>query len=199
MTLIKFTSSEGTEIVAQYNPNTITQGISADFSVDGAKRTAEAIKWNKSGFMTWGFTLIYEDSESETATIVSNVTALKTLLMTPLDSLHEPDGVTVSFGSISFIGYCKSFDLQYTGFDLDGAPLTAEVKLSFHEIWPEGSDPQSPDITHLITFNEGDYLSKISNEIYGSTNYMTQLARANNLDSFRGIEPGKKIYVPPLQ
>lgn len=199
MALITFTSSEGAEATAQYNPSTVSHGSTAEYSVDGATRTAEDIKWNKSGFLTWNFSLSYDDSENESASVVSNVSALKTLLMTPLDSSHEPDGVTVSFGSIIFVGYCKSFDVTYSSFDLDGAPLSAEVKLSFNELWPEGSDPQSPDITHLITFNEGDYLSKISLEIYGSTDYVTQVARANNLDSFRGIEVGRKLYFPPLQ
>jgi len=113
-------------------------------------------------------------------------------------SEHKSAQLKVKFGSIEFLGNCTSFKVDYIDFDITGEPLTAEVNLQFLEE-PDAADVQSPDITHLITVKEGDHISNIVKKIYGSPIYVTDVARANNLTSFRGIESGSKLYFPPLQ
>jgi hypothetical protein len=207
-TFIKFTDSSGNSLSAQYNPNLISHDAAVNYQ-EGSKAIGEGenqtnTKYTGSNAPSWKFVLIYDDSESEQPTVVKKVKALRKKLIGVVGDKHEPFKIKVEFGSIGFLGVCTNFSLTYNGFDLEGEPLYAEVSLSFKElptaaVQAAATDQQSPDITHLITINEGDHLTNISSKIYGSPAYVFQLAKANNLDSFRGIEHGKKIYFPPLQ
>ena len=207
-TFIKFTDSDQASILAKYNPNLISYDASVNYQEGGKALGSEEnqsnTKYTGSNAPSWKFVVIYDDSTSESATVVTSVKALREKLIGVVGAKHEPYKIKVEFGSIIFNGVCKNFRTKYTGFDLDGEPLSATIDLTFMELptaatQAAGTDQQSPDITHLITFNEGDHLTTISSKIYGSSAYVLQVAKANNLDSFRGIEHGKNIYFPPLQ
>jgi hypothetical protein len=215
---ISFTRvADNTIIKAKYNPNkleysttpTIIREDEDDVSITTVDNE-EAKKPNvRPSYGTWSFELFYDESEPELSPlikgvpvtyekIVDKIAALRTHLLDVVPSEHESAEIQVKFGSIEFTAFCTSFSATYNDFDISGEPLTAEVKLSFQEE-PPTADVQSPDITHLITFRDGDHLSKIAKKIYGSTDYITQVAQVNKLHSFRGLDPGVKLYFPPLQ
>lgn len=214
---ISFTRTNDNEsLEAKYNPNSLsynTKQIIVQNNLDTTITTPENKKSKaptiKPDFGTWSFSLFYDESAIDLAPfmagmpviyekVVDKIKKLKKHLLDIVPSEHESAQVKVKFGSIEFIGNCTSFKVEYIDFDLAGEPLSAEVNLEFHEE-PEAADVQSPDVTHLITINEGDHMTKLTQKIYGSPNYITAVARANNLHSFRGIEPGSKLYFPPLQ
>jgi nucleoid-associated protein YgaU len=52
---------------------------------------------------------------------------------------------------------------------------------------------------HLRLIKAGDNLPALCFEIYGDPGYYLQVARANNIDNFRNLIPGTKVFFPPLE
>jgi len=121
-------------------------------------------------------------------------------------SIHEPNYLRVEWGDgplQSFDCRMESADVTYSLFDRSGAPIRATIKASLRE---DLDDPkknriegkQSPDLTHSRVVKVGDTLPLLCKEIYGSSSYYIRVARANDLDDFRNLEPGSEIRFPPL-
>jgi hypothetical protein len=214
---ISFTrTSDNVSLEAKHNPNNLRYNTKQVViqNTDDTTITTPANQKSKAptikpDYGTWSFGLFYDESAADLSPfmagmpvkydkVVDKITTLKKHLLDIVPSEHESAQIKVKFGSIEFVGSCTSFNVEYIDFDLSGEPLSAEVNLEFHEE-PEAADLQSPDITHLITLKDGDHMTNVSRKIYGSPNYITEVAKANNLNSFRGIEPGSKLYFPPLQ
>ena len=60
-------------------------------------------------------------------------------------------------------------------------------------------DNQSPDLTHMITVKAGDTLPMLCASIYGNRQMHHEVAKINNLISFRHIEPGTELIFPPIK
>ncbi|MEM8487066.1 MAG: hypothetical protein AAF564_16050 [Bacteroidota bacterium] len=124
---------------------------------------------------------------------------------------HQPNYLKIGwnkkevFGSNKTTFECrlKSLDINYVLFNSEGIPLRAKVSASFvafieDEKRVKEQDNQSPDLTHIRNALPGDALWRMTNEIYGSPDYVTQIARFNDLDSFRAIAPGADYQFPPF-
>jgi len=215
---ISFTRTADSESLdAKHNPNKLSYNTSPqivgqdtdDISITTPENQAAKKPSVKPAPGTWSFNLFYDESILDLAPfmagtpilyekVVDKIDKLKSHLLDIVASEHESAEIKVKFGSIEFLGHCTSFKVDYIDFDLTGEPLSAEVSLSFQEE-PIAADVQSPDITHLITIKDGDHMSSVAKKIYGSPNYVFEVAKANKLNSFRGIEPGSKLYFPPIQ
>jgi LysM repeat protein len=57
----------------------------------------------------------------------------------------------------------------------------------------------SPDLTHQITVKAGDTLPMLCQKVYGDRQMFHEVARVNNLLSFRHIEPGTELIFPPIK
>ena len=85
----------------------------------------------------------------------------------------------------------------------DGSPLRAIINATFTEVLSQpaaqGEDKKSsPDLTHIRVVKEGDTLPSMANDIYGDFSYYLEVAKANNLQDFRNLMPGQKLYFPPF-
>lgn len=118
--------------------------------------------------------------------------------------LHEPAYLVAKWGdSFSFSCRLASADVKYTLFDRDGSPLRAELSVSLisddeAKLRARLENKKSPDLTHSRTVCHGDTLPLLSNQVYGSPVYYLQIARYNQLDDFRNLEPGRELLFPPL-
>ena len=56
----------------------------------------------------------------------------------------------------------------------------------------------SPDLTHYRTVNAGDTLPLMCHRIYQDSKYYIEIARVNDLLDFRNLEPGRRVFFPPL-
>jgi nucleoid-associated protein YgaU len=117
--------------------------------------------------------------------------------------IHEPNFLTVEWGTLVFACRLGKVEITYTTFDRDGSPLRAQLNATFlgdQEVKKQMSmdSLSSPDLTHWVTVAEGDTLPVLAQRIYGSAdNYLT-VAEANGLDNFRALEPGMELAFPPL-
>lgn len=119
-------------------------------------------------------------------------------------SIHEPNYLIVSWGSLVFKCKLTSLDISYTLFKKDGTPLRAKASVKFEEavdanLIAKEANPKSPDLTHLITVREGDTLPNICYKVYGEPGYYLEVARYNNVVNFRNLVPGSKLYLPPIK
>ena len=118
--------------------------------------------------------------------------------------IHEPNFLEVTYGDISFIGRCDNLNYTYKQFDRKGHPWQATVELTISEeksVKKLKSELKisSPDLTHHYSVKYGETLTSISNKFYGSPGLYLELARANNLNSFRELPPGTKLIIPPIK
>ena len=117
---------------------------------------------------------------------------------------HEPNHVRVLWGSLIFFGRLESMAIDYTLFTPGGAPLRAEISLSFVSFVTGKeealkSNRKSPDMTHVVTFKSGDSIPQLCYRIYGDGAYYKQVAKINNITNFRNITPGTILNFPPLR
>ncbi|WP_010521963.1 CIS tube protein [Aquimarina agarivorans] len=116
---------------------------------------------------------------------------------------HRPNFLIVQWGDISFQCVLKNIDLNYTLFKSNGDPLRVKVSATFLKYIEQRErtireGKKSPDLTHIKQVKAGDRLDNMTNSIYNNPKYLTQIARINNLTSFRRIKPGDQLLFPPL-
>ena len=153
--------------------------------------------------------------------VTRRVQELSKVVYNYVPEAHEPPTVFIVWGDvIPFKGKLDNMQVNYTLFHPNGAPLRAEVQLSFVEHRPtvkkgtgtEGeaaganvgvgvsSTPiNSPDLSHSRTVTASDTLPLMSADVYGDTQYHWQVARANGLTQFRQLEPNTELLFPPLE
>lgn len=124
---------------------------------------------------------------------------------------HRPRFVQIFWGDLSllrfnpeiFNGCLKTVSINYKLFNAKGAPLRAIINATFVEAIPpaqrdSAGKASSPDLTHVRVVKEGDTLPGMTQEIYGNLSYYLQVAKVNNLVDFRNLEPGTKLFFPPV-
>lgn len=127
----------------------------------------------------------------------------KKFLLDVESDTHEPRHFMIIWGKMIFKGRVTGLNIQYKLFKPDGTPIRAVVKVTFKSSF----DPLlrlamanllSPDLTHRRTVRAGDTLPNLCYEIYGDAAYTTQIARINQLTTFRALPPGLDLYFPPF-
>lgn len=117
---------------------------------------------------------------------------------------HRPPYLIVKWDKLVFKCTLESFNVEYTLFKPDGAPLRAKVSLAFKGYKDAKKEAKkvkksSPDLTHVKTVRVGDSLPLMCKEVYGDVGYYSLVAEANGLVNFRELEVGSKLYFPPLE
>ncbi|WP_114782549.1 CIS tube protein [Botryobacter ruber] len=137
--------------------------------------------------------------------VMDEVRKLKAATVEVQGDTHRNAYLVVSWGERDiFKGSLVSLDLNYKLFAPDGTPLRviAKVKLRAwvsdeERVRAEGK--QSPDITHERIFKASDTFSLMTYRIYDDPRYYLDVAKANNLNSFRKIPVGTKLRFPPIK
>lgn len=119
-------------------------------------------------------------------------------------SIHQSNFLKLHWGTLTFKGRVSSMDIEFKLFNSHGAPVRAVVKLGLRGSIEDNlrmalEDRQSPDITHQRTFTAFDSFTLMTDKIYGDGKYYVEVARFNQLNSFRKIAAGTSLRFPPLQ
>jgi hypothetical protein len=141
-----------------------------------------------SGFPGSALLSVLEDSDND---VSAQIDTLKQFCYKYEGDLHRPYYVKLCWGSADgfFTGILTGLDIDYKLFRPDGKPIRAIVHLSLI----------SATHPHQRVFKGGDRFALLTNSIYGDPNYYTDVARANNMLSFRRVAIGATINFPPLQ
>lgn len=135
--------------------------------------------------------------------IDSQIENIENLVYNINGEVHKPNYLKISWGTFLFKGVLKSINYDYTLFSPEGSPLRVKISFSLTGFMDRKQANQkegktSPDLSHLITIKSGDSLAAICNEIYDDPSYCIDVAKHNNLSSFRNIKPGTQIMFPQL-
>ncbi len=119
-------------------------------------------------------------------------------------TIHEPNYLILSWGSLVFKCKLTSLDISYTLFKPDGSPLRAKASVKFEEALDSSviaaeAGEESPDLTHLVLVKEGDTLPLICKNAYGDASYYMEVAKHNKLVNYRNLIPGTELYLPPIK
>jgi len=142
----------------------------------------------------------------ETTPVADQIKQLKDIAYKYDGTKHEPNVVQLSwgYGLTSFFGRLTSMKINYTLFSPDGDPLRANVSLSFVSFDTQGgvaakADKNSPDLSHIVVVRAGDTLPLLCQKIYNDPSKYVEVARINDLDGFRSLQPGTELNFPPMR
>ncbi|WP_299243410.1 hypothetical protein [uncultured Aquimarina sp.] len=118
--------------------------------------------------------------------------------------IHQPPYLIVRWGDLYFKCRLSSVNINYTQFNGSGIPLRAELDTEFFGDLEtverlKKENKKSPDLTHYRIVGTHDQLPLMCKAIYGSARYYPWVAKANNLNDFRNLKPGQRIYFPPIE
>ncbi|MFD2563165.1 CIS tube protein [Aquimarina rubra] len=119
-------------------------------------------------------------------------------------SIHEPPYLKLSWGDLLFSCRLQSVNINYIQFSGSGIPLRAELDTEFFGDLEtvkrlKKENKSSPDLTHYRVVGTHDQLPLMCQAIYGSAEYYPWVAKVNNLNDFRNLTPGQRIYFPPIE
>lgn len=119
-------------------------------------------------------------------------------------NIHRPHFLLINWGNLEVRCVLKSASVTYKLFTSKGEPLRVSISANFTENIDDAlrvaeADDRSPDLTHVRTVKEGDTLPMMAYHIYGDPRYYLQVARVNGLDRFTDLQPGQRLFFPPLE
>jgi hypothetical protein len=117
--------------------------------------------------------------------------------------IHRPRFLKLYWGEFVFPCILTALNINYTLFNEEGEPLRAKLDTTFvnyiaQEQRVARENKKSPDLTQVREAKAGDRLDLMTHKIYNQSKYVTQVARANDLTSFRNIPAGTALRFPPF-
>lgn len=188
------TQGAGSTGVAMKYSKMLPQEISFDFLFDGTGVVKDASL----------VSIAIPNPFDESKDVNNQIDTFKKTVSDFQGDVHRPYFLKIVWGTFLFKCVLVSMDIEYKLFNPEGKPVRAVAKCAFKgsledEFRVAKDHLQSPDITHERIFRAEDMLPLMTNNIYNNQQYYIDVARTNNLDSFRNIEPGTLLYFIPLQ
>jgi len=205
-----FSQQHGSALELPMEPEQISFGNSIHYRDDRQLgSTGGDIRFEKYGPATLSlkFTIDCTGVVEETLpgdSVYDKVNDLADLLYVYNSDGHSPSYVVVTYGELLFKGRLEKMDTKYQLFSSGGVPLRATVSLVFKRFMTGKEErkkfsKQSPDMSRLVTVKEGETLPYLCHRLYGDSLLVREVARFNELDSFRNIPAGTQLLFPPLK
>jgi hypothetical protein len=195
------------EFSAYVNPNEITLSYEMEYdSAQGSGTTNSRMTFKKlkPGELSLTFFIDGTGANGHLIDVQQKIEQFQTVTGYN-GNIHRPNYLKVVWGALQ-VKRCilKSASIAYKMFKPDGIPLRAVITANFTDNSDDQTrvaltQDQSPDLTHLRLVKTGDTLPGLCYQIYGDPNYYLEVARANQIDNFRHLAPGSKIFFPPLE
>jgi hypothetical protein len=216
-----FATQVGTAFEVTINPESYTTSHRIEFSDTQAPGTSMPIlKFNKITAQEISFDFLFDSTG-----VIKEATALSIGIANPFEKpksvadeidafrkniieyrrdIHRPYFLKIHWGTLLFKCVLTNMDIEYKLFKSDGTPIRAIAKCTFKGTVEEDlrkalENKQSPDVTHERLVKSGDRLSLMTYRIYKQQKYLLPVAEFNQLDSFRNVIAGTKIYFPPVE
>jgi hypothetical protein len=216
-----FSNAVGTAFEVTINPETYTTKHRIEFSDTQAPGTSMPIlKFNKitAQEITFDFlfdsTGVIKDADplsisianpfAKPKSVADEIDAFRKNIIEYKKDIHRPYFLKIHWGTLLFKCVLTTLDIEYKLFKSDGTPIRAIAKCTFKGTIEENlrkalENKQSPDVTHERLVKSGDKLSLMTYNIYKQQKYLLPVASFNQLDGFRDVKTGTKIYFPPVE
>ncbi|MCB9314762.1 MAG: hypothetical protein H6569_01350 [Lewinellaceae bacterium] len=198
----------GAPMILQYNPQSFSIKEELDFEQKQEQGQAGNDPQYK-GIKPREFSIEFTIDSSGLFTplripVIQHIALFRSLTTIPKSDMHRPQRLIVQYGT--FISSCNlmSSEVTYTLFDREGVPLRAKVKANFQEtkdteLNKAARNFSSPDVTHqYIVQLDDEQLPFITYRYYRTPDFYIAVAAANRMKTFRKLEPGTKIFFPPV-
>ncbi len=204
----------GQAFKAMFNPESFSQSYAIGYGKNKGMNLTNKVNYAYSYPSELSFKLLLDGTGSHQLgaykllgndkTVAERIKQLLDISFNVNGDTHEPNYLVVSWGSLIFQCRLSTIDINYTSFNPDGTPLRAELDIKLladREARKQMSleAKSSPDLTHSRIVKESDTLPLLSKEIYGSASHYLWIAEQNQLDDFRNLSPGQRLFFPPLQ
>ncbi|MBL9007650.1 MAG: hypothetical protein JNJ46_25560 [Myxococcales bacterium] len=205
-------SGFGTRFEAMFNPSSYSQSYAIEWKRrQGINDSGAELQYILSEPSELSLNLVFDGTGVDqiglfsftSQTVAARIQDFLDVAYTYQGSLHEPAYLVAEWGELSFSCRLSNVDIKYTAFDRDGTPLRAELAVTFVSDETAGKRAKrdgktSPDLTHVRIVRHGDTLPLLVKAIYGSADRYLDVARFNQLDDFRNLQPGRQLLFPPL-
>jgi hypothetical protein len=208
-------TGKGEKLIFNINPTQVSSRHENQFTrLRGINTSGRSAPYAKSHSDVLNLQLVIDDTievnslvpfvGKKSKTIAEQIEDFLTFCAYMDGKIHEPRFLRVRWGSIDFECRLQSVEIRYTRFDEKGNPLRAELDTVFVADMPDSKrirleNKKSPDITHTRIARQGDTLTGLCKEVYGSAEFFLIVAKANRLNHFRKLIPGEEIFFPPLE
>ncbi len=198
---------------AMYNPPSLEEDFSISYGrSQGFNTSGRPLRYARSGPRQLNFKVLLDGTGVDDIgedlirrqTVRERVDEFLRLTYRMNGTTHEPNFLVVAWAeSLDLDCRLERVTITYTAFEPGGSPIRAELAVTL----VTDEDPAkrvrrenktSPDVTHVRTVRAGDTLPLLAREIYGSADHYLTVARANDLDHFRELVPGRELVFPPL-
>lgn len=117
------------------------------------------------------------------------------------EELHAPPVCAFVWGDVNFEGVVTALREKYSLFREDGRVTRCRVNLTLKsyraaEVQLRDMNRSSPDRTRYHVVREGDTLAALATVAYGDPREWRLIARANDIDRPRFVEPGMTLRIP---
>ncbi|HEY2984679.1 MAG TPA: hypothetical protein VGJ38_11030 [Jatrophihabitantaceae bacterium] len=208
---VMLTGSDGTDLACQFNPSalTLSKGTTWNTSPTRGSSRQPRPQFVGTGPELLTASLLFDGFDTERKSKKSVEQAIEQLIdwtCVPPSSYEggtpQPPTVTFRWGTgVSFEGFLKSVNAQYTMFAPDGRPLRATADITLQRVPddPKPTNPTSGGATgrKSAVLGDGDSLASIAYQHYGDPNLWRAIAIANGVDDPRRIATGTRLLVPP--
>ncbi|MBD9166018.1 hypothetical protein [uncultured Parabacteroides sp.] len=136
-------------------------------------------------------------------TVTDKVKELEKVVYNCNNKIHQPNFVRIAWGKLVFCGQLSTYSLNYTLFSSEGVPLRVKIDMAFsravsQEVAVKLRENASIEEVN-VEFKEGDTVSKKCYTMYDNELVAKEVAKENDLDRFRNIEPGTQLVFPALK
>lgn len=201
----------GSPFVVLFNPESYIRRYQMNYAKDQATGTDAAhLKYNSTAPVQVSFKFLFDKSLITPGNLSSDISddleLFRKVVYDYLDPEHKCPFVKLAWGTLEnlFKGQLTSLNVEYKLFSPDGKPLRAIADASFKGSIDDTEREKrhkknSPDLTHIRIAKAGDTLPLMCKKIYDDPKYYLQVARFNNLNTFRSLIPGTEIFFPPIE
>ncbi len=125
-------------------------------------------------------------------------------LMNIHGEIHAPPVVRLTWDGEIFRGVVDSLNITYVLFTPEGVPIRAKLNLSLMEYRTVEEQVKerprfSPDVEKTHVVRRGDTLSSIAALAYNDVTQWREVARNNDIEDPRSLEPGQVLTLPRLR
>ncbi len=205
----KFDKPTGLKYKVLFNPDEFVKNYELEYNEGKASGASSAqLDFKRIKPQTLELNLVFDGTgivpEFDGISVEDQIEKFKKVALYYNGKIHAPPFVMIAWGKLIFKGILQNFKVTYNLFKPDGTPLRAKAVASFKEtvnnkLRSAKENKQSADLTHIIKTKEGDTLPRLSFDIYGDSGYYMEIAKLNNLKSFRNLTTGSELIFPPLQ
>lgn len=169
-------------------------------SIDSFEEAVESIVENIEAFKP----SFLDEEDTTDRGVYDDIVAFKELTLNYNGSTHQNNALIIAWGPLLVKCKLSKLDIDYKLFNASGYPIRAVATITCLNTISDYErraleNRQSPDLTHIRYAKAGDTLPLMTYRIYGDSKYYLEVAKANNIMSFRRLKAGQKIVFPSLQ